>query len=371
MLKRKKITHIITGLNGGGAEAMLFKLLKNSNREMFDIQVISLLDKGVYGDIIENELSIPVYTLNLKKKKALIAAIYKCIKICSDTDIIQGWMYHANLLSFFIGKLLKKKIFWGLHHSNLSRDKNKLTTVLIVKFCGKLSKFVDRVISCGDIVKKAHLEVGYYEFNNIVIPNGIDTSQFSPSIKTEKIRHELKIENSKKIILHVARWEPLKDYENLVKSLGILKTKRDDFEVLLIGMEIDNKNNELVKLIKQNEVEEIVHLLGRRNDVSVLMASADFFVLSSVGEGFPNVIGEAMASGTYCLVTDTGDCASIVGEYGKVVPIQNSKVLAEALDHALNMDINQYNIQVEEARNRVINNYDILNVVKMYEDLYY
>ncbi|RFU67144.1 glycosyltransferase [Peribacillus saganii] len=349
---------------------MLFKILENTNREKFDVQVISMLHKGVYGDKIEKDLSIPVYTLNIKKQKNILSKIYQCMKMCSDTDIIQGWMYHANLLSFLIGKLLKKKIIWGLHHSNLSRDKNKLTTIFIAKQCGNLSKFVDRVISCGDIVKEVHLKIGYAKFNNIVIPNGFNTSQFSPANKSEKVKREFRIANNKKVILHVARWDPLKDYENLIKSIGMLKGMRNDFEVLLVGMDINYRNTELVNLIKQNDVEDIVHLLGRRDDIPILMASADFFVLSSAGEGFPNVIGEAMASGTFCLVTDTGDCASMVGKYGRVVPTQDSEAFANALNQLLSMDVYQYNVEVLGARDRVIKNYDILNVVKKYEELY-
>ena len=89
---------IITGLNQGGAESMLYKLLLNINRSIFDCSVVSILDLGFYGEKIQS-LGIPVFCLNLKKKPCFFKYIKFLIRY--QPDIIQGWMYHANLLSIF------------------------------------------------------------------------------------------------------------------------------------------------------------------------------------------------------------------------------------------------------------------------------
>lgn len=369
MEKKMKITHFITTLNGGGAESMLFKLLQNYNTEKYEITVISMLDKGVYGEKIENDLGISVYTLNIKNITTLIKSCFYSIKICKNTDVIQTWMYHANLLGFLVGKILNKKIIWGIHHNDLSKEKNKKSTILIAKLGAFLSGKVDKIIYCGSEVEKNHLKIGYNKFNAKVISNGFDTKIFSPLHKKD-LKKDLNIDFKKRIILHVARWDPLKDYENLLSSLNKLRFAREDFIALLVGKNINYENDELVNLIKINSLENFVILLDRREDIPSLMASSDLFVSSSSGEGFPNVIGEAMSSGTLCVVTDAGDSKSIVGNYGKVVPISDSDQLYKAISESLDMNQNDYNSIVKNSRNRIIDNFSIESITFQYEKQY-
>jgi len=370
LVEKTRVTHIITGLGGGGAEAMLYKLLLNTNQEKFHLQVISMTDMGVYGELIENELKIPVYTLNIKNVTSIFKAIYKGLKLCSKCDVIQTWMYHANLFGLLIGKVLRKKIIWGLHHSDLSKKNNKSTTILIAKMGAFFSKFVNYVVSCGDVVKKVHVEIGYKEENNIVIPNGFDTFNFSPKMYSNNLKSSLGIREEKKVILHVARWDPLKDYNNLLNGIAILKKIRADFTLILVGKDIDHNNKELINLIQEYDVEDVTLPLGRREDIPLFMASADVFVSSSSAEGFPNVIGEAMASGTYCVVTDAGDSGYIVGDFGTIVPVSNPAALADSIHDVLNMSPIIYRQQVWDGRQRIIDKFDIKSVANEYEKLY-
>lgn len=367
-MKKIKLIHIITGLNGGGAENMLYKVLKFSDMEMFDIEVISMTDKGVYGDRITEELNIPVHTLNIKRGSIDLKALIRCIKLCKNSQVIQCWMYHANLLGFIASKILKKKVVWGLHHSDLSQENNKNSTIVLAKFSAYLSKFCNKVISCGDVVKQVHESIGYYKDNHIVIPNGFDMDLYKPKNDFEKDNSIF--EGNFKYLLHVARWDPLKDYENLLSAINVLSNKRSDFRALLVGSEINKDNKELVNLIKKYNVENIVTLLGRREDIPTLMANSDVFISSSIGEGFPNVLGEALSCETLCVSTDTGDCKTIVDRYGKIVPIQNSEKLANAINELLNMDSQVYSKLAQEGRQWIFDNFEIRNIVKKYEGIY-
>src|SRR5690554_6689505 len=134
----KKIVHIITGLGSGGAENMLHKLLKYSDRKEYYHEVISLMDEGVYGEKIER-LGIKVHCLNLRKKN-IFNSLIQSRRICKDADIINTWLYHADIFGFVVSKvLLRKKLIWNIRHSNLDKDANKSSTLKIVKLNSFLS----------------------------------------------------------------------------------------------------------------------------------------------------------------------------------------------------------------------------------------
>jgi glycosyltransferase involved in cell wall biosynthesis len=181
---------------------------------------------------------------------------------------------------------------------------------------------------------------------------------------------ELDFEENKNVLIHVGRWDPLKDYENLIESLHHLKILRKDFMALLVGKEISYENSHLVELIKKYDLDSYVKLLGRREDVPKLMASADLFISSSSNEGFPNVIGEAMASETYCVVTDAGDSSSLIGNEGKIVKVKSPKDLANALGESLSMSSEELQIASEKARKRIIDNFTIEYATNEYQKLY-
>src|SRR5699024_10971105 len=113
------VTHIITGLNMGGAETMLYKLLKNIDKTKFDLKVISMLDEGVYGEKIR-KLGINVISLNIKRGSSIIKGFKQAKKEIKNTDIIQTWMYHADLFGYLLYRTLKvKKLIWGIRRNNL------------------------------------------------------------------------------------------------------------------------------------------------------------------------------------------------------------------------------------------------------------
>ena len=103
-----KILFIITGLASGGAEVMLLSLLSSINRDRFEPTVISLMDKGIYGKKIE-QLEIPVYCVKMLAGKPTISSVRHMTELIKQVkpDLIQGWMYHANLAAQFFNFFVK------------------------------------------------------------------------------------------------------------------------------------------------------------------------------------------------------------------------------------------------------------------------
>lgn len=366
------IVHIITSLSDGGAQAMLYRLIKNIDKSQYNsIKVISMMDKGIYGEEIE-KLGIKVYSLNMKRGIPTIKAFNKTVRIIKDADIVQTWMYHADLLGIMASmKYKNKKVIWGIHHSNLDKDKNTKLLLLIVKINSILSRFTFKIVSCSNYAKYIHTNYGYSSDKITVIPNGFDLSEFYYKEYSNKIvRSELNIDNDKKIVCHIGRWHILKDYETLMKSIKLICNKRDDVVFILCGADIDEKNLELMRLIELYKLEKNIYLLGRRNDISNIMSSSNALVLSSSGEAFPNVIGEAMACETPCIVTDVGDCKEIVGDTGIVVETKDSEGIASGIEMIINMDKKEYNKLRKKCRSRILNMFELKKIVSMYEALY-
>ncbi|WP_370042791.1 glycosyltransferase [Lysinibacillus sp. RC79] len=365
--KKIKITHIITAIGFGGAETMLYRLLQSIDRDLYEVDVICLTEMDVYGELIQQQLNMNVYICNMKSN--FLRSLLTCLKVCKNSDIIQTWMYHSNLLGYLISKVWRKKLIWGIHHSNLDKKDNKWTTIFIAKLCARLSKKVDMIISCGPKVKEIHEAIGYASHQHKVIVNGINTDLFKPSVKRQYYLELFDVDN-RHILLHVGRWDPLKDYKNLIASLKQLNLERQDFYMFLVGLEIDANNSELLQMIKDAHLEDVIFLLGSRDDISQLMSAADLFVLSSSGEGLPNVLVEALASGTCCITTDVGDCKYLVGEFGETVTAKDAYALSQAINKALNYSSKQYAEKAKLGREHILANFNIKQVIEQYQSIY-
>lgn len=371
-----KVVYVITGLGVGGAEMMLVKLLTFIDRKKFQPIVISLTTRGEFGDQIES-MGIPVYDINLKKNLFIPYKFIKFLKIIKEIspDIIQGWMYHGNLVSSLASIFLGNKIpvIWNIRGSHYQLKDEKKNTAVAIWLGGKLSHLPKKIINNSLFSAIKHEEfLGYKVDKREVIPNGFDTNKFSPSMD-EKYYLNTILNSTDKNVINVGligRYHPMKDHKNFIRAAEIYFDKYNiKTKFIMIGRDVDNQNEELFNYINQLNLKGELFLLGERSDIDKILCSLDIVVSSSYSEGFPNVIGEAMASGVPCVVTDVGDSAWIVGKTGKVVPPRDSENLAEAIYELSSSKIQRESLG-QLARERVIQVFSIEKVVEQYEKLY-
>lgn len=363
----KKILHIITGLGSGGAENMLYKLLKYSDKERYYHEVLSLMDEGVYGKKIE-ELGIRVHYLKLNKTNAIVA-LFKGKKISAEFDIIDTWLYHADLFGFILSKInSNKKLIWNIRQSNLDSNANKSRTMKIIKLNSKLARYVNTVTYNSNKALESHMDFGYKDKESVVIPNGFELENFKFSQEDRiNIREKLGLKDNQWGIITVGRWDIQKDYYTLLKAVNHLKEHILNFKLIMVGNNLDYENKQLVKLIESYNLEDDIILLGRRNNIPALLSSADIYISSSLGESFSNSIGEAMACELTCVVTDVGDSRLIVGETGIAVNAQDYLSMSEELSNYIKKN---NMVRNKSARGRIINNYDINKIVRLFEHNY-
>lgn len=369
MTKKKKVCHIITCLDKGGAEAVLYRLCTHDSK--LEHQIISLRELGYYGPLLK-EKGFTVYSLDLAKGKMTLKALWRLWRILrkEKSDLVQTWMPHADLLGGLMARLaLTPKVFWGVRQSIIHIEQSKQTTNKILRICKFFSRCLPtKIIFCAQQSKENFLAFGYYAANALVIENGYDLSKYSQneSVKEKNKQDWQTFQNI--LIGMVGRFDPIKDHYNLLKAFSLVKQKFQNTKLALIGLGLDSNNQELMNWLKELKLEDSVLLLGLRNDIPAIMNTLDIHVLSSISEGFPNVVAEAMACGTPCVVTDVGDAAHIVGETGWVVPPQNAEALAEAIEKAIiaMQDKVAWEARRQAARKRIEENFSIETMVEKY-----
>ncbi|HHT47196.1 MAG TPA: glycosyltransferase, partial [Firmicutes bacterium] len=263
-------------------------------------------------------------------------------------------------------------------HSNLDPEGNKRTTIWTAKACARFSnRLPNKIICCSEASKRVHAKLGYDSQKMIVIPNGFELSSFVPDPEAKlSVRKELNIPDDALIIGLAARYDPQKDHQNFIEAASILKRDyilraQQEIYFMLCGEGVTWENREIVEPIEKAGLRQQFHLLGRRDDMPRLTAAMDIATSSSsYGEGFPNVVGEAMACEVPCVVTDVGDSAYIVGNTGRVVPVKNPDVLAKAWLELIKMKAAKRRELGAAARKRIINSFDLKDIVLRYEDMY-
>jgi glycosyltransferase involved in cell wall biosynthesis len=365
------VIHIITGLNDGGAEAVLYRLCINDTSQQHC--VISMMDMGKYGPRLQ-QAGVEVHCLNMPQGRVTIHGLWRLWSLLRvlKPRVVQTWMYHADLIGGLVARLAGVKVVcWGIRHTNLTSRDVKRSTIMVAKICAKLSWIVPaHIVSCSQQAALVHQQLGYCVHKFSVIANGYDLLKFNPVANARVgLGQALGISDDIALLGMVARFDPQKDHSNLIAALCRVKKQNVNFCCVLVGTGMDTTNSELVELLRQFDVVDKVHLLGQRNDIPFIMSALDCHVLSSLGEAFPNVLAEAMACGTPCVTTDVGDAALIVGDTGWVVPAENAEALASALLESLATleDTQSWSIRKQQARERIVDNFSLERMVKAYQ----
>lgn len=374
MTPDRKVLHTITGLTMGGAEMMLYRLLARGDRTRLSPAVLSLLSPGPVGERMR-ALGVPVRTLGMRQEQPLSPALLRLVGIARAVrpTLIQGWMYHGNLTASLCALLSgRQPVIWNVRHSISDLKRETLLTRGIIRAGAALSWSPRAIIYNSRRGAAQHEAIGYDPAKTMVIPNGFDCQLFRPRpAMRRRLCQEAGIDEAAAIIGMIARNHPQKDPGNLIKATALLVGRGVHLHVVIVGPGFDAGNSELVRAIHQAGIAERVSLLGQRHDIPEVVAGLDIATLTSAwGEGFPNVLGEAMASGVPCVATDVGDSAWIVGRAGLVVPAGDPEALADALGRLIALGPQERQQLGAAARARVLQDFGVDEIVRQYETLY-
>jgi glycosyltransferase involved in cell wall biosynthesis len=370
-----KVTHVITGLNTGGAEMMLYRLLLHTDLAAYEPQVISMTDIGAIGEKIRM-LGVPVRALGMRRGVPNPLSVLRLARWfrLDPPHVVQSWMYQADLVGVLAARLAGGvPVAWGIHSTHLDPSSEKRSKIWTVRACAWSSRWLPtRIVCCSEASRKVHAELGYVPKKMLVIPNGTDLTAYRPDPEVRSsVREELGVKEATPLIGLVARFDSPKDHHTFVWAAALLRARVPDANFVLCGDDITWENPRLTEWIDEAGVRSCCHLLGRRLDVPSLTAALDVASSSSsYGEAWPLVIGEAMACGVPCVVTDVGDSALIVGDTGRVVPPKEPKALANAWHELLALSSKDRARLGRAARRRMEERFNLLTAVTRYEELY-
>jgi glycosyltransferase involved in cell wall biosynthesis len=372
-----RVLHIINDLGVGGAEMMLLRLLSATDRSRAEPAVISLLGGEVMVELVPGieAMGIEVVTLGMGgvPSPPAVARLVRQIRRLRP-DVVQTWMYHADLLGGLAARLATRApLVWGLHNSDLDKDRARRSTRAIARGCAVLShRLPRRIVSCSEAAARIHRELGYDADKFVVIPNGIDTGEFRPDAASYSgLRRELGVPAGTRLVGIVARWHPQKDHRNFVRAAGIVGRRHRGVDFVLAGAGCDAANAELSGWVAGTGIPERFHLLGKRRDTPRVTAALDVAATASAyGEAFPLVIGEAMSAGVPCAVTDVGDSALMVGDTGRVAPPRDAGALAGAVSAILDLTREDRLALGAAARERIRERFSLPAVAERYQALY-
>jgi len=379
---KKKIIHIIGGLEFGGAENMLQTLALNSTVHEHLIFSLSIEDRHSERfrergcDVETFGIRIPSATALWKKSARVILGmihLYRQIKRESP-DIVQTWMYQSDIIGGVIGRALGIKVCWGIFNSNLDRKNYRLRTNMIILLCARLSRVIPHEIwSCSRLGVKTHAGVGYPRRGIRTIPAGVNTDRFKPVSENQVTTGNLPSKDNDALVVGtIARWDPQKDYRTLLHAFKNIREEFPRAELWLAGgYGIDDENEVLISMIEGHKLTDAVRLFGALSDRLIwFYRSLDVFVLSSLGEGVPNVILEAMSMEVPCLGSDVGDIADVLDDIELIVERQSIEELSKKLSALLSKSRDERREIGRGLRQRVQECYSSQQMVQALERMY-
>ena len=356
-MSKPLMVHVITNFAGvGGAEMMLSRLIQYTEDQYEHVIIALMKTSNVYQSTLERCQAHYALGWNGINTLGTVKKLRQLLKQLQP-QTVQCWMYHANALTSLsvIGLSKKPKVVWGIHHSLASPKEESISTKIALGLSKILSKQPSAIVYCAHSALEQHQAFGFHNPSNQVIANGVFLDKFQPIPQLHQPT----------VIGFAGTYRHAKGYPYLFETMGLLKDQNIVFKIAGAGASLDNP--EVNALFEQYQLDsQKVQLLDQISDMPAFYQSIDAFLMTSITEGFPNVLVEAMASGLPCISTDVGDAKYIVQGLGAIVPPRNAQALADAILAYVQKTEAEKLALKQAARLRVEQNFSIETVSEQY-----
>lgn len=366
-----KICLLTRSLGTGGMATQLFVLARGLARKGHQVIVIALYAGGNVEQYSNIE-GLRVRVLNKKGRWHLISFFRDVLNAVRQEgpDVLQSYLSAANILSALMKPFLEPPpVLWGIRSSLMHLQQYDRFLRFNYYLERKLSRFADCIVAnsrAGLEYARGH---GFVCKDMVFIPNGIDTDRFHPDEDgRNSVRTEWGMSPDQMLIGLVGRMDPVKDHSAFLRAAALLRKKIPEARFVCIGPGNPEYSKRLKALESDLGLKGFVIWEDARADMPRVYNAFDLAVSTSQAEGFSNVIGEAMASGISCVVTDVGDSAFIVGDCGMVVPSGNPELMAAAWEQALLQDRTEVG---RRSRARMIENFSVDRLILNTEEVYF
>ena len=360
-----KVTFLVRSLEYGGAERQLAVLAKALNDRGHAITVVTFYSGGA----LEPELrsaGVRVRSLEKQGRWDVASLVVRLPRVIREErpDVLHGYLGTPNIATTMISPLFRgTPIVWGERASNMDLSHYDWLSRFSSEACRVLSRFPNLLIVNSQAGLKHATDRGYPPAKLVVIPNGIDTNRFAPDpIGGRRLRHEWNVGDGERLVGLVSRLDPVKDHRTFLNAAADVARAREDVRFACVGDGDSQYRHAMQGLAHALGIGDRVLWIGARSDVTAVYSALDVSCSSSASEGFPNAVGEAMACGVPCVVTDVGDCAWLVGDPRLIVPRGDPRALAECIQLVLSLDPVERTRLCGELRDRVLAQFSVAHL---------
>jgi glycosyltransferase involved in cell wall biosynthesis len=328
-----RLVFLTRSLALGGTERQLATLIPRLNKERFETTVITLYGGGAFERTLI-EKNIPIINLNKRGRWDLFIVWRLVVELRKiRPTVLCSFLVEPNLLAIAM-KLLwpRMRVVWGVRASDVDFSNYDWFTRWNFRLQILFSRFADLVIFNSNAGRDYHFRLGFKSPNIAVIHPAVDVSEFKPERASGAALRQQWAPDEKTILIGlIARLDPIKDHASFLQAAEIVARQRPDCAFVCVGDGAAEYAATLHALGHELGLSDRLVWAGSHTDMAAVYNALDIVCCSSISEGLPNVIAEAMACDLPCVVTDVGDAAILVGNTGVVVPRGDCQALAEGL----------------------------------------
>lgn len=329
-----RVLFLVRSLRQGGAERQLVALACGLHRRGWPVTVVCCYGGGVFQAELENA-GVTLVDLHKRGRWDVAGFMWRLLRTLrtSHAEIVHGYMTLGNMLALLARAARPRtRVVWGVRSTIIDRTRRDWLSRLNFRLSRSAARLADRIIANSEAGAAHHASLGYPHARIRVIPNGIDTERFRfDAAGRVRLRGEWHVDDHCTLVGLVGRIDPMKDHAAFLQAAASLAARDDRLRFVCVGGGDSRFAQGIKALATRLGLDARLVWAGPRNDMAAVFSALDIAVSSSCGEGFSNVIAEAMACGRPCVVTDVGDSARIVGACGAVVDAGNPQALADAI----------------------------------------
>jgi glycosyltransferase involved in cell wall biosynthesis len=356
-----KILFLIRTLQYAGAERQLVTLARGLRQRGHAVTVAVFYAGGPLEEELR-KIGVPVRSIQKRGRWDMLGFLWRLIKLVrrESPDVLHGYLSISNIVTALIGIVFPRiRVVWGIRSSNMQLDEYDWLTRVSYRIESQLSRLADLIIANSYAGLRYAVSKGFAGEKLIVIQNGIDTDLFRPDPRArQRLRAEWGINEDQVLIGMVARVDPMKDHATFLQSAALLAKEDKRFVFACVGRSRESEKQKLVALSKQLGLAGRLIWSDARADMPAVYSALDLLVSSSFGEGFSNVIAEAMACDVPCVATDVGDSAIIVGTKGEVIPPRDAGAMKAAITKCVRKS--RVSSEQQPRRQQIIDRFSVM-----------
>lgn len=368
-----KILFLARSLDGGGAERQLVTLAVGLRERGHEVAIAAFYSGGALEAQASNT-GVAILPLGKRGRWDVVGFAWRLIKTlrAARPDILHGYLATANLLAILARPFLPgTRTVLGIRASDMALGHYDWLMRLIGRLEALFASPAELVIANSEAGRDHAVARGFPGDKMAVVPNGIDTQFFRPDPPAgARLRADLGIGSEVRLIGLVARLDPMKDHPTFLQAVAEFLKSGGRARFICVGDGPRAYRETLQTLGRELGIEANLSWAGARDDMPSVYNALDVLTLTSAfGEGFPNVLGEAMACGVPCVATDVGDVKRVLGEAGMVVPPGDPEALARAWVTMLRRFETKDDMLGQETRRRIVTHFSAEAMVTRTEAL--